>query len=105
MPKNIPCAPLDFSYLGLEISCSQDPKPTFRVCASLVSGLSSSSSEAAMAFVHSPAAEHSWEPVLYGASHGNMAGLGLPGSSLPVPSSIRGRDVSDWLLGCNKELG
>ena len=52
------CTPLDFSYLGLEISCSQDPRPTFRACASLISGLSSSTSEAAMAFVHSPGAEH-----------------------------------------------
>lgn len=31
--------PLDFSCLGLEISCSQDPKPTVRVCESLISGL------------------------------------------------------------------
>lgn len=38
VPKNIPYWHLypDFSCLGLEISCSQDPKPTVRVCASLV---------------------------------------------------------------------
>ena len=47
---------LDFKYLELGISCSQDPKPTPRSVQASVSG-PSSSSEAAAGFVHSPATE------------------------------------------------